>query len=272
MIRYTYILILSFTIQLPIYAQTIIKVKRPYVLINTDNTIGKIDDEIFVFRGSNKIKIGKIKLVKFSQGKCAGIIIYEKTGTKIQIDDYVEQKINFNPLYENTIYFDLLLEFETPDVMGCKFLYRFKPGLFFGVKFNYATPNGKQYDWTQDRAENFYDSDFRGYSDPQSFGLNIGYVVTAFSKYLFPYAGIGYIKDDSYREYYDNTFTSWSNEYYIEDGKKSETIIDIIIGIYGKIIKTEPYLFTVGYSSGKKSISFGLGYSMPVPKSYGYRK
>lgn len=154
--------------------------------------------------------------------------------------------------------FAVLIEIEPKRIFGAKCFLCKKQGFFLGGKFTFHAPDGKKYDWSQVRAETFYRSDFLGYSKNQYYGYNIGYENMILREKLFVYSGIGFLHSVKYRQYYDSTFTKWSKNYYIEDGSISKTDFDFILGTY---IKFQPWIISLGYSTGSSGFVFGFGYS-----------
>jgi hypothetical protein len=152
----------------------------------------------------------------------------------------------------------VLIEIEHRNIFGAKFIVCKKQGFFLGGKSTFHAPDGKKYDWAQNKAETFYKSDFLGYSKTQYYGFNIGYVYMILNKRSFLYSGIGFIHSSEYRQYYDNTFTKWSKNYYIEDGSISKTDYDFLLGTY---LEFQSCMISLGYSSGSAGIVLGLGYS-----------
>ncbi|MFH1940997.1 MAG: hypothetical protein ABIL68_02745 [bacterium] len=71
--------------------QKVVKVVPKYVVLETDVGIREVYDEVSVFRLSNpRMKnVGKIKLLKYHDGKAVGRIIEEKERLKIQAGDYI---------------------------------------------------------------------------------------------------------------------------------------------------------------------------------------
>ncbi len=252
-------------------SQTIIKVKGSYVLINTAERIGEINEKIYVYRGSSatQVKIGRIKILKFQGTQTAGQIIYEKSDNKISVGDFVLQKnedLNKSTNNINTIQktFDLLIEWNPPNGMGVKFLLRSKIGYFLGTNVSLLSPDVKLYNWSQDRAENFYNSRFSGLTDAEWYGFNGGVLFSISENQIYSYFGYGYIGFKQYRKYHDSTFTVLENDYYISDGAVSKNKNDFLFGfIY--VFKPYPVLFNLGYSTGLKNVSIGIGYGMPVP-------
>jgi hypothetical protein len=133
-------------------------------------------------------------------------------------------------------------------------------GLAFwgGFKFSVVSPNGKKYKWSQDRAETFYDSEFMGYSRNIYLGFGGGLSYAMFSGRVIAYAGIGYLSAARYRQYHDDTFTVWSNDYYIDDGSISKSLLDKTAGLF---IAVDNVLLGIGYSTGTSSFSINLGFS-----------
>ena len=150
----------------------------------------------------------------------------------------------------------LACEMETEGIWGLKFFSVEKQGFFCGVKFSFGRPKGEKYDWSQDRAENFYKSEFLGYSREKYLGANIGYVYALVSERLFVYGGLGLLREERFREYYDATFTKWSNDYWIEDGKKSVDRLDAIVGGH---LRLRYLMVGLGYSSASSGPALTLG-------------
>jgi hypothetical protein len=65
-----------------------------YVLIDTDQGIGKINDILQIYRMdyNTEIYIGQIRLRKFQNGKTGAKIIYTEPGYKMQVGDFVKIK------------------------------------------------------------------------------------------------------------------------------------------------------------------------------------
>jgi hypothetical protein len=150
----------------------------------------------------------------------------------------------------------LAFEMENDGVWGIKFFSVDKQGFFCGVKFSVGKPEGEKYDWSQDRAENFYKSEFKGYSREKYVGANIGYVYTLVRERVFVYGGLGLLRMERYREYYDDTFTKWSKDYWIEDGKQSEDRLDAVVGGH---VRLRYLLLGLGYSSASSGPVLTLG-------------
>lgn len=132
-------------------------------------------------------------------------------------------------------------------------------GFFIGGKFPAHAPNGKEYNWTQSRAENFYKSEFRGYSDRVVYGLNGGVSYLTFADHFYMYGGLGITNCREYREYYDDTFTRWSNDYYIKDGMNEEYLLDAILGAN---LLIERVIVGAGYSFALSNTVISLGYRL----------
>lgn len=75
-----------------VHAQKIVKMVQNYVLIDTDNNLGKLDDELQVYRYENnrKVEVGTVQIRKFSQGKTAAKILSAENGNSIRLGDLVE--------------------------------------------------------------------------------------------------------------------------------------------------------------------------------------
>jgi len=93
------ILIISLNKACFLFSQQIIRKVKNYVLINIDESSGlKVGDEVSVLREDifdGTIEIGKIKIVKYQAGACAGLIINEKTDYSISVNDILKMpKLN----------------------------------------------------------------------------------------------------------------------------------------------------------------------------------
>lgn len=85
------------------YAQTIIKIVKPYVLIkNVAESFGlTISDRVPVFRKMNSgtvSRVGEIQIVKFVPGRCAAKIVSEDDGYQISIGDFIDLSTESNNL------------------------------------------------------------------------------------------------------------------------------------------------------------------------------
>jgi len=76
-----------------VFAQKIIKVVPKFVLIDTDQNIGKLGDELNVYRDTStgRIKVGKIKLLKFSNGQTGARIVWIEPGLSVSVGDIVQK-------------------------------------------------------------------------------------------------------------------------------------------------------------------------------------
>lgn len=147
-------------------------------------------------------------------------------------------------------------ETEVPALENMMNIRKEKFGFFIGGKLSINKPEGELYDWSQSRAENFYKSDFRGYSDKVIYGFNGGVTYSIIPDRFYVYSGLGFIRSKRYREYYDDTFTVWSNKYYIEDGMKGETLLDVIVG--GNLLIKE-FIVGIGYSTADSNLVYSFG-------------
>ena len=79
-----------------LHAQKIIKIFKNYVLIDTDNNLGNIDDNLKVYRYQNnrKLEVGTALIRKFKQGQTAARIITENSGYHIRVGDLIEAQSN----------------------------------------------------------------------------------------------------------------------------------------------------------------------------------
>jgi hypothetical protein len=94
-------------------AQEIIKVVPKFVLIDTDQDIGKLGDEIGVYRDTKegRIKVGEIQILKFSNGQTGAKIVWIEPGLSISVGDRVQNEemlsqSNFPLDEEEDIYVD----------------------------------------------------------------------------------------------------------------------------------------------------------------------
>lgn len=152
--------------------------------------------------------------------------------------------------------FAFIVEVEKNNIFGVKFFCSENHGFFVGAKFTVHKPDGEQYNWSQERAKTFYKSAYEGYSKTEYYGLNGGGVYMLLDDLLFVYGGIGFLYSIQYPQYYDNTFTKWSNHYYLEDGSISSTKLDFVTGMYCKL--GSPVL-SVGYSRASNGLVLGVG-------------
>ncbi|MFH1701712.1 MAG: hypothetical protein ABIE07_14140 [Candidatus Zixiibacteriota bacterium] len=164
-------------------------------------------------------------------------------------------------------FLDIIGEYEGGDTFGLKAFVH--PGIawatkdgadfsfFMGVKFSIRKPKGEKYNWSQSRAEEFYKSEFMGYSDVKYLGLNTGLSFYLFKGQLCLYGGGGVTNSRQYRCYHDDTFTKWSNDYYLESGMIEEYIFD---GVFGSNIIINQFVIGVGYSTGLSTAVFGAGF------------
>ncbi len=75
--------------------QKVVKIISNYVLIDADESSGlEIDDTIPVYRneGGEQVEIGRIQIVRFNMGKCAGKIVSERGVNRIKIGDFIKLK------------------------------------------------------------------------------------------------------------------------------------------------------------------------------------
>jgi len=152
-----------------------------------------------------------------------------------------------------------IVGYDLSRLMSVSFILGHRLAFWGGSKFSVVSANGEKYNWSQSRAETFYDSKFLGYSRDIYFGFGAGLSYAVFSGHVIVYAGIGYLNATRYRQYYDDTFNVWSKFYYIEDGSIDKSIFDKMAGLYfvaGRV------LLGIGYSSGTSSFSINLGYSI----------
>lgn len=133
---------------------------------------------------------------------------------------------------------------------------RAKLSVFFGAKSSASEPEGEKYDWSQSRAEDFYKSDFKGYSDKKLSGVNGGILYTLVEERFYVYGGIGFTHSKQYRQYHDDTFTVWSKDYYIEDGMKAELLFDLV---FGGNLHVRRLIVGIGYSTAVSNIVLSLG-------------
>ena len=75
-------------------AQIIIKVISGYVLIDKDTGIGKLNEEIKVYRlkGDGVVTVGQVRILRFQDGKTGAQVVREEPGFKIGVGDFVVEK------------------------------------------------------------------------------------------------------------------------------------------------------------------------------------
>ena len=75
------------------FAQKIIKVIPKFVLIDTDQNIGKLGDELNVYQDTDdgQIQVGRIKILKFSNGQTGARIVSIEPGLSISVGDRVQK-------------------------------------------------------------------------------------------------------------------------------------------------------------------------------------
>ncbi len=86
-----FIFICLFLCNIPLYAQYITKIIPQYVLIDRDTGIGRLNEEIDVYRlvGEKVIHVGKVKILRFEQGRTGAKIVYVNPGMQITVGDFV---------------------------------------------------------------------------------------------------------------------------------------------------------------------------------------
>jgi hypothetical protein len=150
-----------------------------------------------------------------------------------------------------------IVEYEKNNIFGAKLYFQGKKGFFLGFKGNGEGPEGKEYEWDQNRAETFYSSQFKGYSTPSIQGFNFGFSYQIIES-LHLSVGLGFFSIEQYREYYDPDFTVWSKNYYIKDNMIDEWNSEILVGSYYRF---RNFLVSLGYSTWSGNTIFGLGWS-----------
>ena len=158
---------------------------------------------------------------------------------------------------ENRTKLIVTVEHENSNIWGVKIFFCKNHGFFLGAKGNFEKIDLKKYNFSRDRAETFYDSQFLGYSDREYSGFNIGYVYSVPGDIFLLYGGLGNLKYVQYRKYFDPTFTEWSNYYYIEDEMIDKNKLDLVSGV---LVSLKNLTMDVGYSSATKGLVLGLGY------------
>ena len=87
------ILLVCFVFASSVFSQKIIKVKKPYVLIDISRESGyRVGDELLVYHPGEEDEdklVGVVELVVFKADECAAKIIKESVSTKIQVGDVV---------------------------------------------------------------------------------------------------------------------------------------------------------------------------------------
>jgi len=134
-------------------------------------------------------------------------------------------------------------------------------GVAMGGEFNWPTSDIREYDWSRGRAEGFYKSTFTGYNYKLLSSFGCGYVRRLSVQGLYLYSTIGILRTEQYRTYYDNTFTVWNKKYYIKDGAKFNTNLELIVGTY--YILDSGLVLSIKYSSELKCM-IGIGFSRPL--------
>lgn len=86
-----------------LHAQKIIKVTPHYVLIDTADGIGQLNETVLIKRNVDQkiIAIGTIKLVKFHNGKTVAKIIQELEPYHVEIGDFVKSQTGNENLIDN---------------------------------------------------------------------------------------------------------------------------------------------------------------------------
>jgi len=81
-----------------LFSQKVIKRTTNYVLIDTDIGIGNLNEVIMLQRSTERgvIDIGKVKLVRFKNGKAAAKIIKEFEQYRVEIGDFVKGSFSFS--------------------------------------------------------------------------------------------------------------------------------------------------------------------------------
>jgi hypothetical protein len=92
-------------------------------------------------------------------------------------------------------------------------------------------------------------------------GANIGYAYNLIRDKYYLFGGLGFLYSRQYREYYDDTFTEWSNYYWIEDGMISELSFEFEMGMYYYF---DPILIGCSYSKGCSSFAAMIGYRFSI--------
>jgi len=77
-----------------LHSQVIVKVIPGYVLIDTDTGIGRLNEVIKVYRlkDDGLITVGRVRILRFQDGKTGAQIVSEESGHKISVGDFVGEK------------------------------------------------------------------------------------------------------------------------------------------------------------------------------------
>jgi len=78
----------------PLYSQIVIKTIPNYVLIDTDKNIGKLNEVVNIYRlkGDRVVYVGKVKILKFANGKTGAKVVHTEKGYRIKKGDFVVKK------------------------------------------------------------------------------------------------------------------------------------------------------------------------------------
>jgi len=88
------ILLVCFVFASSVFSQKIVKVKKPYVLIDISRESGyRVGDELLVYHPGEEDEdklVGLVELITFKGDECAAKIIKESVTTKIQVGDVIK--------------------------------------------------------------------------------------------------------------------------------------------------------------------------------------
>ncbi len=117
-------------------------------------------------------------------------------------------------------------------------------GLYFDGMVSKLVPDEKIYNFSKERAENFYKSKYMGNQrESSSFGLGFAYLLMANQEYaVIPYGAIKFYHYSDYRKYHDDTFTVWQNDYFLKDMSNGDLGIS-----FGFVIKVTALSLNFGY-------------------------
>ncbi|MBN2029925.1 hypothetical protein JW824_06730 [bacterium] len=89
--KITFLSVLLFITSYSLHAQYITKIIPQYVLINRDTGVGELNEEVDVYRlvGDRIVHVGRVKILRFEQGKAAAKIINVNPGMQIVVGDFV---------------------------------------------------------------------------------------------------------------------------------------------------------------------------------------
>jgi len=259
-----------------VFAQDIIKIVKNYVLIDTDQGIGELNQKIKVYRNikNNEKQIGEIIILKFAQGKAACKILNYKKGYKLQVGDFVktiknpiqpkiEQKEIIKPFTRYTFGYSGNIPSQLLGVSV--FSLTNKTGFYGAVRFGGMLLGDDNSDYYENisvnKAENIFGDD-QIETGEGSFTFDIG--ITQFlMRPIYLYIGLGYTSRYGYRRYYDPFEILGSNgKYWIDDPDVESSSVNIFGGFV--ILSGENVSLNIGYNSSPPGFNVGISYVSPI--------